>query len=85
MSKRILAIGLELPTAEVTIAACQCCGHSFEWFRGNPMGKAVSDFCDDCSLNRCDAYPGTCPNEGDYQMAIAYGNIMPINLFSLVE
>lgn len=59
MAKRILAIGLLTMVGDVTIAMCECCGGAYE--HGIRPSKTVPTFCEECSTNRCDAYPGTCP------------------------
>ena len=42
---------------------CECCGQDFIPRNfDDGAGNTLSDFCIDCKLNRCDAFPGTCPN-----------------------
>lgn len=39
---------------------CFCCG--VKPTQGNGEYVQIPEFCVECNDNRCDAYPGTCPN-----------------------
>jgi hypothetical protein len=57
---------------------CHCCGRPVEPRDPDPWEGRLDGYCEDCALNRCDAYPDQCPvpplTDVDYKRA---ANDMP--------
>lgn len=43
------------------MSGCWCCGNDTTRRNGDPWEGRMEGYCDDCSLARCDAFPGDCP------------------------
>ena len=41
---------------------CECCGNPIPMRNPDPWDERMNEYCEECAWNRCDAFPGTCPN-----------------------